>query len=268
MERKLHCQLNLKERIRKPIAMRSRINLKNYGKRQFYIPLYTVLLRCNFPTQFPLPICRTWTWLTNLDSFCFKIATISRKSYTGVLSHWFSPKTSILAKFVSLFPQCFSPQLDISYDRFIRTTDPKHEIIVKEFYDRVWKKGDIYRAQYNGYYCVGCEEYKVEYFCDFNLIYFLWTFHLFSIGIHIFVSDTIIFHPFSPLNCYSSNFQQVFHFSIVFFWIYKSGREGLDWIEMPYSSDSVLSKGWGQLFFFLLEISSPNLRTVQIRKRL
>ncbi|EOA23653.1 hypothetical protein CARUB_v10016854mg [Capsella rubella] len=52
--------------------------------------------------------------------------------------------------------------LDIAYDKFIRTTDPKHEAIVKEFYTRVFANGDIYRADYEGLYCVNCEEYKDE----------------------------------------------------------------------------------------------------------
>ncbi|XP_077211487.1 methionine--tRNA ligase, chloroplastic/mitochondrial-like isoform X1 [Tasmannia lanceolata] len=52
--------------------------------------------------------------------------------------------------------------LDIAYDKFIRTTDPGHEAIVKEFYSRVLNNGDIYRADYEGLYCVNCEEYKDE----------------------------------------------------------------------------------------------------------
>ncbi|CAI0411357.1 unnamed protein product [Linum tenue] len=52
--------------------------------------------------------------------------------------------------------------LDISYSKFIRTTDPKHEAIVKEFYSRVLANGDIYHADYEGMYCVNCEEYKDE----------------------------------------------------------------------------------------------------------
>ncbi|CAL1387313.1 unnamed protein product [Linum trigynum] len=52
--------------------------------------------------------------------------------------------------------------LDISYGKFIRTTDPKHEAIVKEFYARVLANGDIYHADYEGLYCVNCEEYKDE----------------------------------------------------------------------------------------------------------
>eukprot|EP00271_Cylindrocystis_brebissonii_P017680 TRINITY_DN4689_c0_g1_i2.p1 TRINITY_DN4689_c0_g1~~TRINITY_DN4689_c0_g1_i2.p1 ORF type:complete len:514 (+),score=54.94 TRINITY_DN4689_c0_g1_i2:298-1839(+) len=51
-------------------------------------------------------------------------------------------------------------ELDISYDRFIRTTAERHERVVKEFFQRVWAAGDIYRAEYEGLYCVACEEYK------------------------------------------------------------------------------------------------------------
>ncbi len=52
--------------------------------------------------------------------------------------------------------------LNIQYDRFIRTTDPRHEAIVKEFFGRVWDRGDIYQGQQKGWYCVSCEEFKEE----------------------------------------------------------------------------------------------------------
>ncbi|PMB15978.1 methionine--tRNA ligase [Fischerella thermalis] len=52
--------------------------------------------------------------------------------------------------------------LNIKYDRFIRTSDPRHEAIVKEFFQRVWEKGDIYQGQQKGWYCVSCEEFKEE----------------------------------------------------------------------------------------------------------
>uniref|UniRef100_A0A0E0KAC4 methionine--tRNA ligase n=1 Tax=Oryza punctata TaxID=4537 RepID=A0A0E0KAC4_ORYPU len=52
--------------------------------------------------------------------------------------------------------------LDIEYDKFIRTTDPKHDAVVNDFYSRVLDSGDIYRADYEGLYCVSCEEYKDE----------------------------------------------------------------------------------------------------------
>ncbi|NJN29603.1 MAG: methionine--tRNA ligase [Synechococcales cyanobacterium RM1_1_8] len=51
-------------------------------------------------------------------------------------------------------------QLNIRYDRFSRTTDERHRAIVTEFYQRVEAQGDIYLSQQQGFYCVGCEEFK------------------------------------------------------------------------------------------------------------
>lgn len=53
-------------------------------------------------------------------------------------------------------------KLDIQYDRFSRTTAPRHHAIVNEFFQKVWDKGDIYLAQQKGWYCVACEEFKEE----------------------------------------------------------------------------------------------------------
>lgn len=52
--------------------------------------------------------------------------------------------------------------LNIQYDRFSRTTAPRHEAIVKAFFQRVYHQGDIYLSQQQGWYCVACEEYKEE----------------------------------------------------------------------------------------------------------
>ena len=53
-------------------------------------------------------------------------------------------------------------KLNIKYDRFSRTTAPKHQAIVNEFFDRVWQQGDIYLDRQQGWYCVSCEEFKEE----------------------------------------------------------------------------------------------------------
>jgi methionyl-tRNA synthetase len=50
--------------------------------------------------------------------------------------------------------------IDIRYDDFIRTTDPRHEEGVKIFIQKLYDDGHIYSGEYEGYYCVGCEEYK------------------------------------------------------------------------------------------------------------
>jgi methionyl-tRNA synthetase len=50
--------------------------------------------------------------------------------------------------------------IDISNDDFIRTTDERHETAVAAFLQKLYDAGHIYGGEYEGYYCVGCEEYK------------------------------------------------------------------------------------------------------------
>ncbi len=52
--------------------------------------------------------------------------------------------------------------LNVSNDFFIRTTDPKHEAVVKEFLQKIYNNGDIYKGKYEGWYCVGCESFLSE----------------------------------------------------------------------------------------------------------
>lgn len=52
--------------------------------------------------------------------------------------------------------------LNISYDKFIRTTEQKHIKKSQEIFKRVYEKGDIYKGIYEGLYCSGCEAYLTE----------------------------------------------------------------------------------------------------------
>lgn len=52
--------------------------------------------------------------------------------------------------------------LNVSYTHFIRTTDPHHIQAAQEFWRRCDKNGDIYKAQYQIKYCVGCELEKTD----------------------------------------------------------------------------------------------------------
>ncbi|MCF8029479.1 MAG: methionine--tRNA ligase [Desulfohalobiaceae bacterium] len=54
------------------------------------------------------------------------------------------------------------PELNIDYDRFIRTTDPDHVACVQRFLQLVYDNGDIYFGEYGGYYCFGCERFFTE----------------------------------------------------------------------------------------------------------
>ncbi len=53
-------------------------------------------------------------------------------------------------------------KLNISQDKFIRTSAKEHAEVVREFLEKIKKRGDIYKGNYEGLYCVGCEEYKTE----------------------------------------------------------------------------------------------------------
>jgi len=52
--------------------------------------------------------------------------------------------------------------LNISYDRFIRTTDKDHEKTASEFFAKAVETGDVYKGTYEGFYCEGCEAYKTH----------------------------------------------------------------------------------------------------------
>ncbi len=52
--------------------------------------------------------------------------------------------------------------LDVSFDDFIRTTEPRHTLGVTEIAKRLYQAGDIYEGKYEGWYCVSCEEFKQE----------------------------------------------------------------------------------------------------------
>jgi methionyl-tRNA synthetase len=52
--------------------------------------------------------------------------------------------------------------LSLSYDKFIRTTDPAHKAAAQAIWQRCAERGDIYKKKYSGLYCVGCELFYKE----------------------------------------------------------------------------------------------------------
>ena len=53
-------------------------------------------------------------------------------------------------------------RFDISFDDFIRTTEPRHKAGVQELVRKMSAAGDIYEGHYEGWYCVSCEAFKQE----------------------------------------------------------------------------------------------------------
>src|SRR5579872_2679950 len=52
--------------------------------------------------------------------------------------------------------------VDVSFNRFIRTTESEHTHSVQEIWSRLKKNGDLYKASYKGLYCDGCEDFVRE----------------------------------------------------------------------------------------------------------
>ena len=52
--------------------------------------------------------------------------------------------------------------LNVSYDRFVRTTDPMHEKKVQQIFKKLYDQGDIYKGSYEGWYCNPCESFFTE----------------------------------------------------------------------------------------------------------
>lgn len=92
-------------------------------------------------------------FLTGTDEHGDKIAEAARKA--GITPKEYADGVS--AQFRNLWPQ-----LAITHDRFIRTTDPEHVRTVQVILQKVFDSGDIYFGRYEGYYCVGCERFYME----------------------------------------------------------------------------------------------------------
>ncbi len=53
-------------------------------------------------------------------------------------------------------------ELDVSYDKFIRTTDDYHVSAVQNIFKQLYDKGEIYKSEYEGWYCTPCESFWTE----------------------------------------------------------------------------------------------------------
>ena len=53
-------------------------------------------------------------------------------------------------------------QLEITNDDFIRTTEPRHKEVVQKILQDLYDRDEIYRADYDGWYCVTCERFFTE----------------------------------------------------------------------------------------------------------
>ncbi len=89
-------------------------------------------------------------FLTGTDEHGQKIEEAAKKRGKSTKEY----ADEISGKFKSLWDE-----FEISYDKFIRTTNPEHIKGVQKAFLEMYKKGDIYKDYYEGHYCVSCESF-------------------------------------------------------------------------------------------------------------
>ena len=92
-------------------------------------------------------------FLTDTDEHGQKIQTVAEK-------RGMTPQ-ALCDEVVQNFQRLWTA-LNIKNDDFIRTTEPRHEKVVQEVFRRLTASGDIYKGEYEGWYCVPCETYVPE----------------------------------------------------------------------------------------------------------
>jgi methionyl-tRNA synthetase len=92
-------------------------------------------------------------FLTGTDEHGLKVARAAEERGLSPLEH--ADQTS--ARFRETWDS-----LDIAYDDFIRTTEPRHAVAVQALLQKIYDHGFIYQDTYAGLYCVACEAYYTE----------------------------------------------------------------------------------------------------------
>lgn len=100
-----------------------------------------------------------------------RLAGYDARFLTGTDEH--GEKVSQAAEKANMSPEQYTDQiagkfqstwdaLGLSYDEFIRTTEPRHKEVVQDLLQQVYDSGDIYYGEYTGLYCVGAERFVTE----------------------------------------------------------------------------------------------------------
>ena len=111
---------------------------------------YTTLA-CDALARFQRLHQREVVFITGVDEHGQKIQQTAERNQLSPKQHC----DSISDRYLELWARW-----EISQDRFVRTTDPRHLELVNQFFARVQASGDIVTGRQTGWYCVGCEEYK------------------------------------------------------------------------------------------------------------
>ncbi len=113
---------------------------------------YTTVV-CDAIARFHRMLNHDVFFLTGTDEHGAKIAKVASERGMSEMEHL----DEIIADAKDLWKN-----LNISYDKFIRTTDDYHEKAVSKMFDALYEKGEIYKDFYHGKYCVPCESFWTD----------------------------------------------------------------------------------------------------------
>ena len=92
-------------------------------------------------------------FLTGTDEHGQKIQEIAEKE--GIAPQKYVDKIAGQIKDIA-------DMLNVSYDKFIRTTDDYHVKAIQKIFKKLYEQGDIYKSEYEGWYCTPCESFWTE----------------------------------------------------------------------------------------------------------
>ena len=135
--------------------------MQNKGKYYITTPIYYPSGKWHIGTCYTTIICDAIArfkrlqgydvfYLTGTDEHGQKILRVSQKANMPV-KEYIDGVVDELKKLWKV--------LDISYDKFIRTTDEYHEKAVQKIFTKLYENGDIYKSSYEGWYCTECESF-------------------------------------------------------------------------------------------------------------
>ena len=113
---------------------------------------YTTVL-CDAIARFHRMLGYDVFFLTGTDEHGQKISKVAKEKGISEIEHL----NSIVADTKELWKE-----LKISYDDFIRTTEPRHIKRVQQLFMKIYENGDIYKGEYEGLYCTPCESFWTE----------------------------------------------------------------------------------------------------------
>ncbi|MBI2628751.1 methionine--tRNA ligase [Candidatus Pacearchaeota archaeon] len=136
------------------------------ANKKFYVttPIFYPTAEPHIGTAYTViaaDILARWNSIQNKDVFFLTGTDENAKKVFQAAQERRIPIKEFVDKLSQDFKEAWK-KLNISYNRFIRTTDKDHEKTVQNLLNITYKKGDIYLGKYEGYYCIACEAYYTE----------------------------------------------------------------------------------------------------------